>query len=893
MRSYKYIFAFLAAVLVTLMPLRLDAAGPLPVLNRLEPDAGAVGIQLVVIGQGFGTAPGVVWIGSTKAPVVSWSDTRIAVTVPQDASSGTVAVFNGADWSNPLSFTLLTPTAAENGIYVETVKVYDDQSLQQMLDSARTQLAGLRLLDQAGLAARIGSIQGASLQQSALAVNAGGPPIPGVVTTANTGNAVTTNALGGTTQQNTGSSVATQSAGNTNQVTSGTTPGAVNTSTANNQLQVTGPSTLSTSTSNAQSQVTGPSVVTATTQAPFNPTPPTLAPTSISLPSAFSPSASNVLNEQIELTYQIAGLEVLLEGALSDHYVRLGSRDQLLRRRATLGIIVNITPSQRYKDAVAEVIVDVKTAGNPQSNEPPSVTALLPRNKTYNVAAITDKSFSLGGAVATGVMSVGASWLRGHKTYYIVQDQDTVALQLPPATPNSSTTRFGWQFRPVLGQRSVQGGPRESFVQLAFPVLARIPSFGTVQVTTLWKHYDRKTGIVDQDPIPGSVSTIPKVFDVLNFDTRPLVGSLEAQDQGDGTLNVTVSGDYTTGTVVRLGTTTIPTTALGVTFNAAAVQLATQPAYLVDRTGQQQELINPLMGAGEPCLSIPDGGVQTSLSGTTTALVTVRVALSATHKCRITNTRGSDLVAVVGNKVFGLRDAPFKSRTDDSLSFVLPVSALQTPQRVTVERLLWGPRLQASADIGFAPPPVISQAIVVAQSAAELKIALMGSGLSSLVPVSPQGAKLDPLTDAGAILSIPLAQSKGLKQVVLKDRYGELQLVALPADQSAAEAIPKLEPHAALKAGPAMAVTIKGSGLSRLTAIKFDNQKLPMSVAKDKKSVTVHLPKSFTGRAGTPELEFLFEKSETVKYPISVFDQKVEIPPPSSSSAASPPAASK
>jgi hypothetical protein len=115
----------------------------------------------------------------------------------------------------------------------------------------------------------------------------------------------------------------------------------------------------------------------------------------------------------------------------------------------------------------------------------------------------------------------------------------------------------------------------------------------------------------------------------------------------------------------------------------------------------------------------------------------------------------------------------------------------------------------------------------------------MGSGLSALTPILPGDAKLDPLTDSGAILTIPLNEAKGLKQLVLKDPFGELLLIAMPTDQSGA--IPQLVPHAPVKAGQAAMITVAGAGLESLEAVRCERQDLQYRLAKDKKSVEIDL----------------------------------------------------
>src|SRR6266404_6647929 len=154
---------------------------------------------------------------------------------------------------------------SSNGIFVDNPKVYDDSSLQLMLNAARARLATIQAIDQTGLLSRIGAISGASLNQSALGVSVTGPPIPQSV--------VTNNAPTGSTTTNTASGGSTQTVTN---------------------LPVQG-----TVTTNPQQSASVP--------AP-------LANAGLSLPTA-SISASDALNEEMQLTYEIANLRLLLEGS--------------------------------------------------------------------------------------------------------------------------------------------------------------------------------------------------------------------------------------------------------------------------------------------------------------------------------------------------------------------------------------------------------------------------------------------------------------------------------------------------------------------------------------------------------------------------------------------------
>lgn len=114
--------------------------------------------------------------------------------------------------------------------------------------------------------------------------------------------------------------------------------------------------------------------------------------------------------------------------------------------------------------AVVEVFIQSNT-----SREKPSVSALLPREKTYNVAAITEKNLSISGTMPTQVASVSGGFLRSRKSYYVVQDQDTLASTFEVENKQNNRVGVWWIFRPVLGQVLVRPGPRLTFVQVAVP----------------------------------------------------------------------------------------------------------------------------------------------------------------------------------------------------------------------------------------------------------------------------------------------------------------------------------------------------------------------------------------------------------------------------------------
>ena len=80
-----------------------------PVISSLSPPQAPIGGAVTLNGSGFGpSASGsTVQFNSVAATVTSWSDTSITVTVPSNATSGTVSVIEDGFASNTASFTVI------------------------------------------------------------------------------------------------------------------------------------------------------------------------------------------------------------------------------------------------------------------------------------------------------------------------------------------------------------------------------------------------------------------------------------------------------------------------------------------------------------------------------------------------------------------------------------------------------------------------------------------------------------------------------------------------------------------------------------------------------------------------------------------------------------------
>lgn len=757
-----------------------------------------------------------------------------------------------------------------NGISVGSARIYDDALLQQMLIATETHLASLNLLDQTGISSHLGAITGAQQQVSSFALNAAGTPTPQSVLTAN-----------GATKQ-----VADTTGATSNQ-------------------------TVTTTTAPVQNTVT--------TIAPLSAAIPTPAAPSATLPSSYSVSAADLLNEQMQLTYEIANLRLLLDGALSDQlFVDPLTFKTFVKPHITLGFPITINPDARFRDSAA--IVEVTIDANPYEDysggaQPPTVTALLPREKTYNVAAITERNTALGAGVVTQVAAVSGSFLHSQKTYYIAKDQDTVALvlplalseqpsppcpqlikpptstagsdasssNLPPPPPCSQSPMmspvFAWEFRPVLGQPIVQAGLKQTFVQLAFAMPRSTRLFGTVRISTYWRKYDRDTGLL-RSIVPGSLKTYSST-PILGFNLTPEISAENTQDLedlGNGQILVKVPGLFLTNTSVRIGATMLQSgSGLSVDsqqlrFLATTTDLATKPVYIVAPDGTETQLL--LRKDDTHChLRISNASVKPIDENNSL------VEVWTTPPDPIPDL--PPLTLILGGKVFGYADAPL-DRANGRLAVVVPTSFVLANHTVTVKPLLTDDQWSCSRQLvdTDATPERIT---LIAQSASHAEYLVTGDRLDALTVRVPSGATLQPLGVPvnAALLRLTLPIAKTLKTIVLQ-RAGERPItLAMPALTTTADGAKQPLRFAERVTVGADEATIVGDGvkdISKVVAqkIEFTNPEL----SSDGKSLRIRglastgitaiaktvdctlVPKS--GKAKTIQLEIVSSKVESV-----------------------------
>lgn len=629
-----------------------------------------------------------------------------------------------------------------NGIVVPDPKPYDDFLLQQMLNAAETRLAAMQVLETGPLSSRLGNIAGAQQTSNSFALNAQSAPLPAMSTVANgaTGSTVNT----------------TQSNGQTTTTTNQTTNGQPATNTTTNAPSFAPPS--------------------ATAPAPTT-----------SLPSSFGVSSSDVLNEQMQLTYEIANLRLLLEGAMSDRFTKGGKS---VKPRTTLGFSVTLSP--RYKDAVAMVEVEITNNSAGQEQEPPAITALLPREKTYNVASIRESNVAVGAGAVTQVFGVSGSFLHGSKSYYLVQDQDTVALQLEvPSAEQSNKTAFLWEFRPVLGQHYVSAGMKQTFVQLAFSNPPLLKSPGDVSVTTYWRHYDAAKGLVGRI-IPGSlrqqkVVSIP-TYDIEESQKPTEFSNADLEDLGNGQMLVKLHGNFLSDTVVRIGSKVlangpggIALTQIGMEFTAPISDLATRDVVLVCRDGSEIPLRIPHdLRPNEPLPPPSISSVQISAVDENKSLISVR------FKDDIYLREKPPFVFVLGDKVFGYSDAPFFPSGDGSLTAIVPTALLVANPTLIVKPLFAPARFSTQIALNVTPFGQTERVVLLEKAEDHSSFLLYGSRLSDAQVISPENVTLKQTPDVNTLRQFDLTapQLKGAKQIFIRRGAERPILVPLPGNDA-------------------------------------------------------------------------------------------------------------
>lgn len=472
--------------------------------------------------------------------------------------------------------TLPTDQGPANGIFVGSPKIFDTFALKQKLATTASQLAAINPFSQAQITAQYGTLQGIVRDTSYLAAQVTTSPTPSIVTTTTAptaSNQITQNQA----NQPVTTVVATCPAGYYPTIITGSTAVSCAPETNPTAGSVTGTQTTTTqnpATNQSVLTLTGPTAQVQTTIPSLSGTVPTApTPNPLTPPSNVGVSAADMLDEQTRLSAQLATLQMLLQGAVSDQLLLSHQRAYGVRAQTTVGFPISVETPRVYHGAVAEVRVLVLPHADQSTSQPITIVNLLPSEKTYNVAKVTSDNKAFGAGVAMQLVSFGLTTGKSKDRMYLAKDTDTVALQYPPAGHSpaedfsddsecadlptrvknhyagydfNSAVMFGWQFRPVLGADAVAAGLRTGFAQLAFPqpdVLAFSPE---VWVQTRWRRYEQKkhlAGDVYQESCHWQ-----KLNDPVSFINPVVLKDVQVTDEGQGMLRFHASGDLFSST---------------------------------------------------------------------------------------------------------------------------------------------------------------------------------------------------------------------------------------------------------------------------------------------------------------------------------------------------------
>ena len=739
----------------------------------------------------------------------------------------------------------IVPPVNQDGLVVGQPKVYDTYYLQQQLLALRTQLERLQVLDRTSLVNRFGNIQGGTLVQNGVAVQASGPSTPTATTT-----------------------------------TGGDSPG---------------------------TQV-------ATT--PLAATNPTVSPTNSALPTP-SMGASDTLAEEVQLQYQITNLELLLDGAVSDRITPTGQP----RRAVTIGFPVSVQPpnqltASRRSNSVAQIMVSLcRTTSDPNGlTTDVSIGTLLPQEHTYNVAGLVDNSFSASvGGVLGGVLSVGGGFLHRRQTYFLVQQQETVAFQTTTNQCSAGSTgpSFTWQISPVLGSKQVRAGMQTNFVQftlddLASPVLPTGEILNAC-VSVGWSRTSAHGSVIRSPAQLLGVTCFP----VTQYSPQLTVTKVDSTNLAGGDLLIKAHGTFEPGSSLRVGAASLPVEKVLISPNADTLE-STIPANdivkaggvsLVARDGTERPLQNPKGKPNDQQVIIR------SVIANPVSSVNSRVTLAfdesvfGSHAAPCSGPASCDprfepWIIVAGGKIYGLSDAPFLSNTPTHvlsanspvhrvLEIILPTAILHSGAPVTLERPMYDPGL---ASIVLPPATFVAagpaldmptvEKVTVLSSDGEMQLALTGSGFDTLRLLYPSGAtnRLSVIQPGFAELSLDSATAKKVKQVVLcrgqgpqcDPNYPPLVVEIPKSNDAATAAAPKLKDGSSVTVG-STTVTLDGTQLNQLVLFQYAGQKLTFRITgTENLQIILDLPPAIYNRKGAYPLVVTTADNKTSLYTLNV-----------------------
>ena len=480
---------------------------------------------------------------------------------------------------------------------------------------------------------------------------------------------------------------------------------------------------------------------------------------------------------------------------------------------------------------------------------------------------------AISAGVATQAFSVAGSFLHATKTYYLVKDTDTLATTFQPT--DAKRIGFAWEFRPVLGQRYVRAGMKQTFVQIAFPTEWSAETFGKVHIRTYWKYYDRKQGF-SKNVQNDSVRESPTEWPIANYSLEQIPKTFNhdsLQDLGNGKMMVTLFGRFLEGTYVRIGNSFLRdgnpaflSEYRQIRFVASIADLATKQVAVVARDGNEH-----ILAFG----SDPFGSALTQPHVAFTAIDDTNTQVSLTFKGTLPDDN-FPLITVIAGKAYGYSDAPIQ-RIGKSLSVVVPTATLLANPTITTTALFapesfWKPGqvIAGSYAQGTQSPKIA----LLEQTDAGLKYLVYGPSLNGATILAPSGVTFSALTgdasDTLRVVTLSATQAKSEKAIVFKTSNDLRFSLALPKADIPDQNKYKLKPLKAVTIGDDETV-FQGAGPGDLQKVLFNGAELKLRKQSDGKMVWLSglRASGTTVEAKLQTLEFHF-KSGQINYSLSI-----------------------
>jgi hypothetical protein len=203
----------------------------------------------------------------------------------------------------------------------------------------------------------------------------------------------------------------------------------------------------------------------------------------------FSERAGDLLEDQVNLSFQIFNLRLMLERALSDRRLDAGKT----RLQGVVGIPVSINPPPYAAGCAARVTIRLKATVGAAVHKP-SLVALFPQEQTSNFLGVTSRSVDASAPVKIPGFAGNARIQSAGTVSALTRQADVVAYEAE-AEGNQTELGLVWEFRPKPGEPSVTPGMKQVMAVISLPIADEVGAEPRIEVTakSSWHRWDETT----------------------------------------------------------------------------------------------------------------------------------------------------------------------------------------------------------------------------------------------------------------------------------------------------------------------------------------------------------------------------------------------------------------